>query len=306
MKKSMMLLMLFCGVLLSAAELKVLAIGNSFSYSTKNELPKIVNSDPSCKLVLDVTSAMLGGCTLERHWNNHVKSEKDSTYTPYAGKKSTLRAALTKEKWDIVTIQQGSPRSWRMESYEPYIGNLIKLIKELAPTAEIMIQQTWSYNAVAHQFDPQNKWSWKVNGKQMTQKMMYDMLTECYTTYAKKYNLRMIPTGNAVQLYREAMGEKLISAEPADYKNFVKPQVPVTNDVAGSFAWRKDKKTGEEKLRTDAIHLNLRGQYLQSLVWYAFMFGKDPEKVTYKPQSMTEEEAALLKKCAKEAVSAKQ
>lgn len=308
MKKTLILCLavLMGGVMLSGAEpvkkLKILSIGNSFSVSTRIEYPKIVESDPTSEMVLNVGGAMLGGCSLQRHWETHMKSEKDPKYTPYNRKKSTLREQLTLEKWDIVTLQQVSHLSWKKESFEPYLGDLIKLVRELAPTAEIVLQQTWSYNTCDPRFDPQNKYSWKKDGKPVDQTVMYELLTENYLYYAKKYNLRVIPTGYAVQLYRKAMGEKLFSKKLADFENPSEKSV-MTNDVVARFYNWKNPKTGERSLRTDAIHLNGRGTYFQSLVWYAFMFGKDPEKITYCPKGVTAEEAALFKKLAKEAVA---
>ena len=308
MKKQALFLMvtaLLCGVVLTGAEavksLKILSIGNSFSISVTKELNAIAASDPTCTVVHE--NAYLGGCSMERHWNEHLKCEKDPSYKTYSRKKYSLRDLLAKEKWDIVTIQQASPLSWRKGSYEPFATNLINLVKEMVPGAEIVIQQTWSYNAIARQFNPQNKYCWKADGKPMDQNLMYDLLTDSYTELAKTHNLRIIPAGYAVQLYRKAMGSKLVSAEPADYQNSVHPNVPTTNDVVGSFSWRKANDSEQVTLRTDSIHLNRRGQYLQALVWYAALFGKDPEKITHKPAAVTDKEAALFKKCAQDAVA---
>ena len=294
----------FCGILLTGAEpvkkLRILAIGNSFSISVDKELAKIVKSDPASEMRL--RHAYIGGCSLQRHWEEHLKSEKDSAYKPYS-KKYSLRDLLTEDKWDIVTIQQSSPLSWKKETYEPYAGNLIKLVRELAPSAEILIQQTWSYNAASAQFRSTWKYAWKYNGQQVTQDLMYECLTDSYTSTAKQYKLRIIPTGYAIRQYRKAMGDKLVSMAPANYQDLVKPAVPTTNDVVGCFFWRHDEKKGQETLRLDTKHLNERGHYFQSLVWYAALFGKDPEKITYRPDFVSGEEAELFKKCAKEAVA---
>ena len=126
MKKSIIasIALLLCGVMLCGAEpqkksLKILTIGNSFSNSLNIQFPRIVASDPSCEMLLDARSATLGGCSMERHWNNHVKSEKDPSFKPYVSKTSTLRDQLIREKWDIVTIQQASHFSWQAQTFEP-------------------------------------------------------------------------------------------------------------------------------------------------------------------------------------------
>ena len=308
MKKSIIasIALLLCGVMLCGAEpqkksLKILTIGNSFSNSLNIQFPRIVASDPSCEMLLDARSATLGGCSMERHWNNHVKSEKDPSFKPYVSKTSTLRDQLIREKWDIVTIQQASHFSWQAQTFEPYATNLIALVKELAPTAEIVIQQTWSYNACDSRLHADNPKCWKHDGKPVDQTRMYELLDANYRSTAEKHHLRVIPVGDAIQLYRKYMGKKLFSKTMADFEA-PSPKSVMTNDVVARFYERKDPKTGEKKLAVDSIHLNARGQYLQSLVWYAMLFDKDPEKVTYKPDFVTDEEAALFKKCAKEAV----
>ena len=114
-----------CAVVAAAAEkpLRVLIIGNSFSVSTMHELPNIMNAQDKHKL--DITSMYIGGCSLERHINEYEKAVADPSHKPYkirrfvSGKqeleeyKSNLPEQLAKEPYDIVTIQQASPSSWR-------------------------------------------------------------------------------------------------------------------------------------------------------------------------------------------------
>ena len=139
-------------------DLKVLMIGNSFSICVGRHLPSIVHSVPDNHLLL--ASAYIGGCDLERHWNNVVQAKDDPDFKPYQANvwdssipleskrfKDNVNHLLTMEKWDVVTIQQASHFSWRPETYEPFAGNLIAFIRENAPQAEIVIQQTWSYRA---------------------------------------------------------------------------------------------------------------------------------------------------------------
>ena len=298
MKRLVFAAALLGGVLLAAEpvrEIKILTIGNSFANSVMTSLRQVVAADPSCKV--KIVGANLGGCSLERHWNNCVKSEKDSAFKPYAGNKKTLQQLLTEDKWDIVTIQQASPASWRAETYQPFADNIIAAVRKLAPTAEIVIQQTWSYNAAHRQLNPKNPKGWKIS-----QTVMYEKLTANYLDLAKKHKLRVIPSGDAVQLFRKAMGDKLVAIEPRNISGLQKPAVPKTNDVAGNFSWKKNKKTGKENLFCDYIHLNHRGRYLQALVWYAELFGKDPAENKFVPKDISAEEIALFKKCAAEAV----
>jgi len=290
-KKTLFCLLAASALTLGAAprELKVLTVGNSFTWSLRAFLPPVAAAG-GVKLKLEF--ANIGGCTMERHWREHLKSEKDPSHLPYSGK-YTLRQLLAKEKWDIVTIQQASPASWRAATYHPFAENLIGLIRELAPTAEIVIQETWSYNAAAPYFA---KWG-------IDSATMYRRLTENYRALAAQHGLRVIPAGYAVDLFRRTMGDRLVARDPADPSQLQEPAVPRTTDVVGNFRWQEDKKTGKRVLRQDLIHLNPRGQYLQALVWYGFLFGADPEQSTYEPKGISAEEIALFKRCAKQAIA---
>jgi hypothetical protein len=51
--------------------------------------------------------------------------------------------------------------------------------------------------------------------------------------------------------------------------------------------------------------LNEDGKYLQACTWLAALFDDDLSKLTYKPKQLSEEKAALIRKCAVEAVKAR-
>jgi len=299
----------------SAKDLKVLMIGNSFSVCVGNCLPSIVQTFPEHSL--ELTSAMIGGCPLEKHVNNIKAAEKNPEKGKYSisvwtvGKgspiqhknyKGNLIDLLKKQPYDIVTIQQASRLSWQWESYEPFAGELIAFIRQCQPEAEIVIQQTWSYRA-----DAASLKRFKVD-----QTGMYEHLRDAYRQLAEKYKFRVIPTGDAVQLFRKYTPVKYQA--PAD-TNFEYPNVPSREgDVVGSAKWAKPKTKGkakdegkkndpaELKLRVDTHHLNPDGHYLQACVWFSFLYGEPADKITWAPEGMAPEFAALLRKCAKEAV----
>ncbi|MDR0933024.1 MAG: DUF4886 domain-containing protein [Victivallales bacterium] len=278
-----------------ATELKVLTIGNSFADSVFMYLPAIVQSVPDC--TIEMGKANLGGCTMERHWREHEQSAKAPNYKPYrfGNRKLSLRTILTEKKWDIVTIQQASHESWRAESYEPYAQNIINLVRELAPQARIVIQQTWSYRIDAPQFK-----SWKIN-----QNEMYERLTENYKNLAKKYRFGVIPSGLAVQLTRAKTpdDEKFKIYDPAILKTLRWPDLPPqAGDVVGQVAWRKNPEIGELFISTDVIHLNTRGAYLQACLWFAALYGKKTSEIKFVPNVIGARDAEFLQKCAQEAL----
>ena len=176
------------GINLSAKELKVLTIGNSFADSVFVYLPSIAEN---AGYPLLIERANLPGCSLQRHWELAERSESEPELKPYKGK--NLREMLTSEEWDVVTLQQASPFSWQSDSYYPYLENLAEYVHKYAPAAEIVLQQTWSYR-----FDDPRLAQW-----QITPAEMYDNIVKSYNLAAEKLNVRQIPTGLAVDLARK-------------------------------------------------------------------------------------------------------
>ena len=139
---------------LFAEPLKVLMIGNSFSHSVLVQLPKIAH-DNGDELLIE--NLMIPGCTLVQHAENIAKAEKDAAYKPYncdrkvdgkqlPRRKVNIQEALAEEKWDVVTIQQGSSKCFDAAAYHPCGEEVLATIRKLAPQAKILFQVTWSYN----------------------------------------------------------------------------------------------------------------------------------------------------------------
>lgn len=243
------------------AEKKVLMIGNSFSQSVLSRLPAVAAADGE---ELDISNLMIGGCVLSRHASNIVAYAKDPTFKPYGWprykngqkvgqKKTNIPEALAAEKWDVVTIQQGSSACYQADSFHPWGDELVETIRKYAPQAKIMVQQTWSYNECNRCIhDP---YTGGPGWFGIDRDTMYRSLTRNYFDFAKQYGFEVIPTGNAVELFRHRQN----SSDPSE-------------DVVGCFP---QPKTGW----FDLIHLNDRGCDLQAYVWYKALFGKDPRKL---------------------------
>ena len=299
-----------CGA--DAKALKVLMIGNSFTDSAMVQTPAIAKA-MGCEL--DLVNLCIGGCPLRKHWEN-VEKASDSEFRPYSvriswtsgdaktapirkamkGNNSNIPQMLAAEKWDVVTIQQASGESAFYKTFQPYADNLVAKIRELAPQAEIRIQETWSYAP----YDGRLK-VWK-----MTPDQMYDALHDAYGTLAKKHGLKVIPTATAVQAFRQRLPvkyEKVLSKK--ELAALVEPAVPeFYGDVCGSARWGKggswQKDKDEHKLRIDPSHFNRDGQYLQGCVWVQALFGKDVTACTYKPDFLSEARAKLMRECARD------
>ena len=267
----------------AAAEkpLKVLVIGNSFSVSLMAYFPACAKS-AGCPL--DLVCATIGGSPLKLHAEN-VKSAKKPykvnwSYASLADQKSApfvsaleekkgvkfgaLADLLKADKWDVVTIQQQSMAGAKAGTFEPWAGQLVKAIRELAPTAEIVLQQTWAYNEKDKRYGPESSIGAKPEE-------MFAKLEKNYADLSARYgNLRVIPTGKAIQLYRER--------RPAD-------------------AVKDDCVSGGP----DTKHLNEKGKYLQACVWLQTLFPKaDVTKISYNGK-FKPDFAKLARSCARDA-----
>ncbi len=277
--------------------LKVLMIGNSFSICVLRYMPQIA---ADLKLPLDLCSMYIGGCTLKRHHTN-IENPEENPYlvtwnyvscaednVPFLSvlkkkedkKKSwygNIPAMLAADKWDIVTLQQGSHQSWKAESYEPYGTELVALIKKLAPQAKIYVQQTWSYTP----------WDGRLKKWGIDQNQMFDKLEAAYSEFATRHNLDQIYMGKAVQRYRKELPVVYTENSNAD-------------DVVGANEFVQ--KDGVWKIKGDPFHLNKKGEYLQALVWTARLFNVDVTKSTFLPKCLKDqpERAVLMRKIAGE------
>ena len=254
----------FCGVADDGEKpLKVLMIGNSFSICNLREMPNVASAMGKR---LDLASLYIGGCSLERHWNNVAAASTNVAFRPYKfdrvvdGKKvvekgkANIPGALVLDKWDVVTIQQASHFSWRPETYEPFGGSLVAKIRELAPQAKIVVQETWSYPP----------WDKRLKKFGFDQAEMYRRLHAAYAGFAGKYGFEVVPVGTAAEIV------------PDRNSLFTEPD----------------------------FHFNREGVYLQGLAFTAKLFGVDVRKCPYRPDWMAEERAEAIKAAVMSAVSA--
>ena len=188
------------------AELKLLTVGNSFA---DNPLAMFPDFAKAAGKKLTLFKCNLGGHSLEQHvgylqaYEADSNDPKGSPYKPVTdpatGTKhgtTALKTALQSEPWDAVTIQQVSHKSYKSETYEPFAGILIGYINQNAPSAEVVVQETWAYgdDALAG-FNQKNNLT-------LTQQEMYTGLKNAYAKLSSHYGLRVMPVGDAFQKAR--------------------------------------------------------------------------------------------------------
>ena len=184
--------------------LRILAIGNSFSDDATQYLPDLLEAADIHNVIIG--RLYIGGCTLERHCrefkdNGHeyvyLKSTNNKWETIKKYKQGTFMDGVGDERWDIITMQQGSPKSGRWDSYDPWLGTLIEIVRKNCPNPEATIvwHQTWAY---ASTYTNRNFANYAYD-----QQYMFDSIQICVDKARKAYNVPIaIPSGPAVQLMR--------------------------------------------------------------------------------------------------------
>ena len=171
--------------------MKILCIGNSFSEDAASYLSRAAANQG---IEIHVENLYIGGCPLERHYNNMLSGEKAYELEingNNTNEKVSLSESLEKEKWDIVTIQQASHFSAFYSTYQPYASELVKFIREKQPEAKVYIHQTWAYE--------ENSQRLADNGF-AARKEMFAKIKESYRLAAEECAVDgMIPSGQVFE-----------------------------------------------------------------------------------------------------------
>ena len=174
---------------------KILAIGNSFSEDATYYLHQILEHSG---IENQVVNLYIGGCSLERHWQN-IENDKRDYQFEINGRKTdryvTVSEVLKETKWDAVVTQQASHDSGWSDTYEPFLGLIVDYLHEKLGDTPIYLQETWAY---AKDSTHDNFMRYHRN-----QQEMYDRLKTNYSQMAAKYQLSLIPSGDLIQNLRE-------------------------------------------------------------------------------------------------------
>ncbi len=235
--------------------MKILTIGNSFSQDATAYMERIALSD------IYVRNLFIPGCDLKMHCDNIITNEKAYEYQKN-GKKLcmiSLEKALKKEQWNVITIQQVSHLSGILNSYFPYISELINYIKQNVPNTKIMLHKTWPY---AH--GCQHSYFSDYNNNTKT---MYDSINRTVKIISAQFNIPVIKTGDCIyNSYTECL---------------------FNPDYEGISLFR------------DGFHLSIpHGRYLAALCFYLHFYNKDRINLKYLPKGMTHKQRDCLQSLA--------
>ncbi|SKB05246.1 Concanavalin A-like lectin/glucanases superfamily protein [Prosthecobacter debontii] len=296
---SLAVALLLCSISFAgeAQTVRLLTIGNSFSRNATNHLGDLAKAGGH-KLIH--TSIVVGGASLELHSDKALKNAEDPKDKAglYTNGRSLVQE-LKAQPWDYVTLQQASIKSHDLSTYQPYAGRLAALIHEHAPTAQLLVHQTWAYRKDDPRFTkPSDK-----PGEPKTQEEMYQMLTAAYQAITEELKAQRIPVGDAFHL-ADTDAEWGYQTDTAfDLKKAKAPELPSQkHSLHVGWTWKTDAKTKVKKLGMDGHHANTAGEYLGACVWYEVLFGESSVGNSYIPAKMEPEYARFLQKTAHRAV----
>lgn len=179
---------------------KILSISNSFGVDATRYLYGVARA---AKENIKIVTLYIGGCSLYRHYRNMLS--EDAVYEYYidginSGLKVSLKTALLSDEWDVVTLQECSPRSATADTYFPYVTELADYVRKLAPEAELYMHTTWSFADSSPRFAAA-----KCTGRED----MIPKIRAAYEGAAKAANIeKFIPSLDAMCALYDVIGEE--------------------------------------------------------------------------------------------------
>ena len=230
--------------------MKILSIGNSFSADAHAYLHELAEQRG---MDLTTVNLAIGGCSLETHFNNVKENKANYLYSlnggDWAEKLVTVDEIIKAEHFDIVTLQQVSGFSGLYDSYQPYLNDLAKYVRENQPAADLFFHRTWAYeldspHSEYHLYDKD-------------QKKMYNDICEVTERVSGEIGAKLIPAGDVIQAMRER-----VSA--FDYAN-----------------------GGMTLCLEDGFHMShTYGRFAVALTWLSTLTGKRAEPMPFKELDM--------------------
>lgn len=276
---------------------RILTIGNSFSRNATNHLDDLALAGGH---TLIHTPIVVGGASLELHSGRaiaHAKDPKDKAGLYTNGR--SLVQELKAEKWDYVTIQQASIKSHDLTTYQPHASRLWELIQKNAPSAKLLVHQTWAYRKDDPRFTKPNG----KPGEPKTQAEMYEMLSKAYAAIATELGAKRLPVGDAMYMADTDANWGFQPGPSFDPKSLKRPALPnQKHSLHVGWNWKKGKD-GKITLGMDGHHANLAGEYLGACVWYEVLFGESPIGNAYVPKGLAADYARFLQETAHRAVT---
>lgn len=257
-----LLLSIACHVGAANDTIRILCIGNSFSWdAVEQELAPLCEAGQQ---PIIIGNLYYGGCSLEQHFAFLMKDTAAYSFryiehgVRTLNEGYSLRQALKLMEWDYISFQQASHDSGIQSSYEPYLNDLIDSVRAYQPEAQLCWMQTWSYSQDAkHPLFPRY---------QKNQRTMDDSIHCATLALRLRYpELTLIPCGKAITLARQT-------------------------------------KLGDTLCRDGYHLNYEYGRYTAACVWYELLTRKNCKFNKYKNEKMTKQQQKLTQQSAHKAM----
>ncbi len=183
--------------------LRILGIGNSFTDDGMMYLPDLLEAAGIKNVVLG--RMYIGRCSLERHCVEYENNTEAYRYNKSRGNRwmkvsdgVSLTNGIEDEDWDIIVLQQSSPKSGNYTTYQPWLDRLTEIVRWHCTNAgaSIVWQQTWAFATTSeHKEFPRYE---------NDQQLMFDSIIAATTDMIEDTSIEIIiPSGTAIQNMRQ-------------------------------------------------------------------------------------------------------
>ena len=175
--------------------IKMLSIGNSFSQDALFYFRGLADD---AGIEVDVWHMCIGGCSLERHYNNMMGDMAIYGFSVNGERRpdAALSEVIETEQFDIVTIQQVSHMSGLYSTYHPYVDALAEYIRKHQPNAKLWLHKTWAYEIDSGHSG--------FAAYMKNQDVMYKAICNVYKKVAEEIKADgIIPSGDVIQALRK-------------------------------------------------------------------------------------------------------
>ncbi len=285
--------------------MKILLIGNSFSYYWTDELYKLLAAGGDEDAV--VCNIYYSGCAFDMHLNWWKEGANPYTVLIHdkngrtAIKKTTFETGLNYAKWDKISFQQSGRYIYgSLEKHDKMIGDYLPELYERVRARFPEVKEYFWLQNWTHELGTVGHGHMKTRERQL---MVYEGFRDIGKKYCKQFGFTNVPCGDAWELIRH---------EPMFYSPGEEGVLPnrTLHTRIGTGGFKDYPFVYNNDLSHDGDIGG--GQYLNAAVWFEMLTHKSVVGNTYIPSythdtagitfTFTEERVAALQNAAHQAV----
>lgn len=199
---------------------------------------------------------------------------------------SALQKSLSKA-WTHIVLQAASGENLTPGRREDFYNEGISLIKKIKSYGHKppFLFTTWKYESGFYDYENANYRDYAQKYKKWYQGNHKDIKDQ---VFKEKYPPDFYPF----------TPEKHIKNMLEDHNELANRTESVVVNIAQAWEQLRDAIPDDKLLTVDGNHPKIQGSYFCALIFYALFSGQDISKVTYKPSSISEAEAKIIRNAA--------